>query len=81
MNGLFYYKQFSDTYIHARHPFTRSILMRSIVKDIVTLRGAKEDVEKCAAHLKKLASELTASNYHEEVIRSTLTRSTLFFYE
>jgi len=55
--------------------------MRSIVKDIVTLRGAKEDVEKCAAHLKKLASELTASNYREEVIRSTLTRSTLFFYE
>ena len=29
-------------------------------KDIVTLRGAKEDVEKCAAHLKKLASELVS---------------------
>ena len=29
-------------------------------KDIVILRGAKEDVEKCAAHLKKLASELVS---------------------
>ena len=27
-------------------------------KDIVSLRGASEDVEKCAAHLKKLAVEL-----------------------
>ena len=27
-------------------------------KDIVSLRGPKEDVEKCAGYLKKLASEL-----------------------
>jgi len=27
-------------------------------KDIVALRGAKEDVERCAAHLKKLAADL-----------------------
>lgn len=27
-------------------------------KDVVTLRGPKEDVEKCAAHLKKLTAEL-----------------------
>lgn len=27
-------------------------------KDIVSLRGPKEDVEKCAVHLKKLAADL-----------------------
>lgn len=27
-------------------------------KDIVSLRGPKEDVEKCAAHLKKLGADL-----------------------
>lgn len=36
-------------------------------KDIVALRGPKEDVEKCAAHLKKIAADLAAANYQEEV--------------
>lgn len=36
-------------------------------KDVVTLRGPKEDVEKCAAYLKKLTADLVASNYREEV--------------
>jgi predicted PilT family ATPase len=36
-------------------------------KDIVTLRGPKQDVEKCAVHLKKMVADLTAANYQEEV--------------
>jgi transcription antitermination factor NusA-like protein len=36
-------------------------------KDIVILRGPKQDVEKCAIHLKKMVADLTAANYQEEV--------------
>eukprot|EP00731_Ephydatia_muelleri_P015244 Em0008g964a len=36
-------------------------------KDIVTLRGPKDDVDKCAAYLKKLCTELDAASYHEDI--------------
>ena len=29
-------------------------------KDVVSLRGPKEDVDKCAAHLKKLGTDLVS---------------------
>lgn len=35
--------------------------------DIVTLRGPKEDVDKCYTFLKKMATDIVASNYRVEV--------------
>lgn len=36
-------------------------------KDVVTLRGPKEDVDKCFQYLKKMAAELAANNYRQQV--------------
>ena len=47
--------KFSEVQISFPEPGTKS--------DIVTLRGPKEDVDKCYEYMKKLTVELVASSY------------------